>query len=127
MSIDNSDDVIDSRDVIARIEELTDERTAHIEAGTRDEWDDSDECLELEKLEHLAEEASGYAADWQHGETLIRDSYFETYAREMAEDIGAVSDYAGWPSTCIDWKRAASELQWDYTSVDFDGVTYWVR
>lgn len=27
----------------------------------------------------------------------------------------------------IDWKRAAEALQSDYTSVEFDGVTYWVR
>jgi hypothetical protein len=28
---------------------------------------------------------------------------------------------------CIDWNEAASELQMDYTAVEFDGVTYWVR
>ena len=27
----------------------------------------------------------------------------------------------------IDWAQAAHELQMDYTSVDFDGVTYWIR
>jgi len=28
---------------------------------------------------------------------------------------------------CIDWKAAARDLQVDYTEVDFDGVSYWIR
>lgn len=116
--ISNSDDVIDSRDVIERIEEL-----AAIEAT-----DVTDEELEeYRALVALAAEAKDYAADWEHGETLIRDSYFVKYAQELAEDIGAINTDAGWPNTCIDWERAAWELRMDYTSVEFDGVTYWVR
>ena len=130
--ITNSDIVIDSRDVIARIAELE---------GERDDWDataesdgvgdwkgaNEDDAEELAALRSLAEEAEGYASDWTYGETLIRDSYFEDYARELAEDIGASKDNASWPNTCIDWERAARELQQDYTAVEFDGVTYWVR
>ena len=112
--ITNSADVIDSRDVIDRIACLED-------------TEDEGERAELAALKALDEEASGYAEDWQHGATLIRDSYFETYAREMADDIGAINDEDEWPCTCIDWERAARELQRDYMSVEFDGVTYWVR
>lgn len=123
--IDNSADIIDSRDVIARIEELTDERD-NFEGGA---WAEEcgDDAEELASLMALAEQAEGYAADWQHGEALIRDSYFEDYARELAEDIGAIKSDASWPYTCIDWEQAARELQMDYTSVEFDGVTYWIR
>ena len=32
-----------------------------------------------------------------------------------------------WPNTCIDWDQAAGELKMDYSAVDFDGVTYWIR
>lgn len=88
---------------------------------------DADEAEELATLEKLAEEASGYAADWDYGETLIRGSYFQEYAQQLAEDIGAIDPDARWPNNCIDWERAASELQSDYTAVDFDGVTYWIR
>lgn len=154
----NFDDVIDSRDVIARIEELEDERealqndidTAHEEFTEAEALDSSPEFLvplnqaigqaraalaeweaddgkELAILKALADEASGYAADWQYGETLIRDSYFKDYAMELADDICAVPNNASWPLTCIDWDQAARELQMDYTSVDFDGVTYWIR
>ena len=119
--INNSMDVIDSRDVIARIEELENDR------------DDKNvglleiEVAEREALTALAHEASDYAPDWQSGATLIRDSYFEDYAQELAEDIGAIDSNATWPNNCIDWERATRELQMDYTEVDFDGVTYWIR
>lgn len=116
--ISNHDDVIDSRDVIERIDELG---AAYEEEGlTADEWD------EYRALVALAEEGESLA-DWQHGETLIRDSYFVEYAQELAEDIGAIPREASWPAYCIDWERAARELRMDYTPVEFDGVTYWGR
>lgn len=113
--VSNTDDIIDSRDVIARIEELE-----GIEAP-----DDAD-TEELRVLKALADEGEG-CANWRHGETLIRVDYFEQYARELAEDVDAVNNDATWPNNCIDWERAASELQQDYTSIEFDGVTYWMR
>lgn len=45
----------------------------------------------------------------------------------LAEDIGAIPSEYTWPASCIDWDQASRELQMDYTAVDFDGVTYWVR
>lgn len=111
----NSEDVLDSRDILARIEELEGQEKI-----------DENEADELTVLTRLAEEASG-SPDWTDGETLIRDSYFEDYARELAEDTGAMPDSSSWPARCIDWKQAAEELQNDYFSVDFDGVEYWIR
>lgn len=138
--LSNGDDVIDSRDVIARLEELQDERNALVDDLNAAEGDaeagvhatalaawDEENGAELAALGKLNDEAEGYASDWHHGETLIRDSYFEDYAQQLAEDIGALENCNNWPATCIDWKRAARELQMDYTAVDFDGVTYWVR
>ena len=65
--------------------------------------------------------------EWPHGLTLIRDSYFETYAQELAEDIGALEKCDSWPATCIDWERAARELQQDYSMVVIDGEDYHYR
>lgn len=107
----NSDNVIDSRDVIDAIEH------GDLEAE------------ELKALEDLAEKAEG-SPDWLYGETLIRDSYFEDYAREFAEDAGMLKGLKGdesWPFNCIDWEEAADQLKQDYFSVDFDGVYYWIR
>ena len=143
----NTDDVIDSRDVIARIEELEGERDSfeidaeildepdtigNVESDTdasRVEWaiQNEDDAKELKTLNELAEEAEDYASDWRYGETLIRDSYFEDYARQLAEDIGAIKENASWPNNYIDWEAASEALKLDYTSVEFDGVTYWVR
>jgi hypothetical protein len=123
--IDNTEDVIDSRDVISRIEELQGEREAITDQADLDDWD-GDNGDELDALKALAEEASG-SPDWNHGETLIRDSYFKTYAQELAEDCCEVPKDLAWPYTCIDWDQACRELQMDYTSVDFDGVDYWIR
>jgi len=142
-TISNADDVIDSRDVIARIEELESELTDAFEGetledrGTFKEWLEEisgdnahtlqDAANELLPLLALAEEAEGYAADWRHGETLIRDSYFERYAMELADECGMMNKSDSWPYTCIDWERAARELQYDYTSVEFGDVMYWIR
>lgn len=157
MAIDKYQDIIDSRDIIERIEELKAERQAlqdsldesiaccehhgtpenhpeHFEAQELREaraalaaWDESDESAELKAIQALADEASGYAPDWKYGEALIRESYFERYAQELADDIGAIPKGVGWPCTCIDWEQAARELAQDYTEVDFDGVTYLIR
>ena len=124
-AITNSEDVIDSRDVIARIEELRGERDSTDGWNTESFYED--ERNELTALEALADEAEGYAPDWQYGETLIRDSYFETYARELAEDLGAIPKDLSWPACHIDWDAATEALKQDYTSVDFGDVTYWVR
>lgn len=106
---------------------LSEERVA-LERG-KEEAQQGIETLreELRPFKELAEEAAGYAPDWEYGETLIRDSYFETYAQELAEDIGAINKDAQWPNSCIDWEQAARELQMDYTCVSFDGVEYWIR
>jgi len=122
----NLDDVIDSREVIERIEELE----ADIEdAGVDGPIDVEVRALDIEELatlKALAEEGKD-SPDWPYGETLIRYSYFEDYAQELAEDCGMVQEGANWPNTCIDWEQAAEELQMDYTVVDFDGVEYWIR
>ena len=120
--ISNNDDVIDSRDVIARIEELESEKE-----DCKENQEEFENQEELDSLIALQDEAEGYAADWKYGEQLIRDSYFEDFARQEAEDLGYIKNDTSWPYTCIDWEQAADELQQDYTSVEFDGETYWIR
>lgn len=119
--ITNSEDMIDSRDVIERIGDLV--------CIMEDDDATADEIQELHHLEALQEEAKPYAEDWEYGESLIRGSYFTHYAQELANDIGCIDDehMQNWPFTCIDWDRAARELQMDYTEVEFDGVAYFIR
>jgi hypothetical protein len=65
--------------------------------------------------------------EWRHGETLINDSYFESYAQELAEDTGAIDSNATWPLNHINWEAAAEDLKSDYTPIEYDGETYWYR
>jgi hypothetical protein len=122
-TVDKYQDIIDSRDVDSRIEELEAERDAAAEAGNPGDFTDG----ELARLTALRDDVAGYAPDWQYGCTLIRDSYFKDYAQELAEDIGALEKDLKWPHTCIDWDQAARELRMDYSSAELDGVTYWFR
>lgn len=126
--VDNSDDILDSRDVIARIAHLAQlEQPGPVDLGDEDNDIDQDTLFyELRDLRALSAEGESLA-DWEHGVTLVRDSYFEEYARDLAADLGGIHERNQWPATCIDWERAATELQQDYTPIDFDGVTYWGR
>lgn len=140
VSIDNGQDIMDSRDVIQALEDMETERQnlldaideseddADIDDAKRElaDWDDAN-LPDLEALRAFCEEGEGATSDWVHGATCIADSYFVEYAQQFAEDIGAINREASWPNDCIDWDKAAEELQQDYTSIEFDGVTYWVR
>ena len=116
------DDVINSHEVIERIEELREELDETPTPASKDEL-----YAELRALEKLDSDGRNASEDWEYGETLVNDDYFVTYAQEFAEEIGAVGSSASWPEYCIDWNWAARELQMDYTPIEFDGQTFWVR
>ena len=117
--VDNEQNTLDSRHVIARMEELKEQR--------EDDNLSEDEADELDCLIDFDSDGRDYADDWEHGVVLVRESYFTQFAQEFAEDLGRTDDAAEWPHNCIDWAAAAEELKHDYTGVEFDGVWYWVR
>ena len=119
--VSNSDDLIDIRDVIEEFEELDDNENR-----------DEDEQERWQELFDLLGDCIGQGGDEQwrgdwYPVTLIRDTYFRTYAEELADDIGAVAKDAGWPSSFIDWEAAADALKQDYSIVTYGGVDYWTR
>jgi hypothetical protein len=123
--LDLTADIIDVRDIIARFEEVEDAKPE-----TEDEkWDLCEEYSTLLELLYSLEGMGGdeqWRGDW-YPVTLIRDSHFQTYAQELAEDAGLTDKPQAWPYTCIDWEQAARELRYDYASIDIGGVTYWTR
>lgn len=126
---DEAQEILDGLD-----EDATDEEREEVTEALRTaeealaEWQEDCDGGELYKtLTELAEECEGYASDWSYGETLIRDSYFENYARDLAVQCGDLKNCDSWPNRCIDWEQAADELKQDYTMVDFGGVDYWIR
>ena len=137
-TVDLSADVIDVRDIIARVLELRDERDERDEynekMGSPDAWDGvpDGEPDELNMLEGILSELAGYGGDKEFdgaGYTLIlvRDSYFTEYTQNLAEDCGMVDTNARWPMNCIDWEQAARELQMDYGNILIHGSPYWYR
>ena len=129
--IDNTQDIINVRDIIDRVEEL--------ESSIQDyENEDGDLELhdehvsqkeELEELRGVLSELAGYdggkqfEGDW-YPITLIHDSYFEIAMDELLEDIGYIPrDLPCYLTITVDYVA----LQQDYSSVDIGGETYWYR
>ena len=137
--ISNTDNTIDSRDVIARIEELEAEREdlrsamddhntdsdAYEEANAAlKDFDESEEGEELLALKALAEQGEDYAPDWKYGAQLIHEDYFEEAMDEMLEDCGDIPrDLPSYLTITVDYDA----LEQDYTELDFDGQTYYIR
>ena len=90
---------------------------------------DEDDAEELEQLKALAQEVEAHTGPeyYKQGVMLIAEGYFEQYAQEMAEGIGAIEGIDVWPATCIDWEKATDAMKQDYSSIGFDGEIYWVR
>ena len=134
-TVDLNADVIDVRDIIARVLELRDERDEYNEKmGSPDAWDGvpDGEPEELAMLEDILSELAGYGGDEEfegdrYPAQLIADSYFQEYAQNLAEDCGMVDTNASWPMNCIGWEEAARVLQMDYSSILIHGSTYWYR
>ena len=59
--------------------------------------------------------------------TAVAVDYIETYARELADDLGMLPKDAEWPARHIDWEAAASELLLDYNEFTLEGETYYIR
>jgi len=113
-AVDPEEDSQDEEDeVSAKEEALLDAET---EFG-------ADEQEELKALEELKEEVS----EWSGGNTLIPEGMFEEYARQFADDIGAIDKNSTWPMNHIDWEAAADELKGDYSCTTFLGTDYYYR
>lgn len=130
--VSNNDDMIYSRDVVSRLEELSDDLDGCAENEDGDFVDADGEDMSEEKenydtLKSFAEEFESYAPDYHSGETAINEDYFTEYAQQLAEDIGAISNDVTWPCCHIDWEAAAESLKQDYTEIDFGGQAFWVR
>jgi hypothetical protein len=128
--ISNTADVIDSRDVIARIEEI-EEMLADLESVTLTNDERRDASLELAALKSLASEAES-SPDWIYGETLIRESHFTDYIEQLIDDCYEMPkelNSGDWPwrHVTVDYEAAAEEAKADYIECDFDGVTYLIR
>lgn len=149
--IERFEELEEERQALAdALEEAQESLDEHIEAGEGDEitltqavleearddarsdlasWDSSDESTEKALLAALLEDLKGNGGDhqWQvdwYPVSLIHDSYFETAMDEMLEDIGDMpKNIPSYLTITVNYDA----LQMDYSSVEFDGATYWYR
>lgn len=128
--LDLTADIIDIRDIIARVEEFEDVQSDYDADVFGRQWPEK-ERQELAILTAILDELKGNGGDEQwrgdwYPVTLIADSYFTDYTREMLEDCGTIPrDMPSWVE--IDWHATARNIRMDYTPIDIDGVTYWHR
>jgi hypothetical protein len=127
-NVDNNNDILDSRDIISRIEELENDRDSWNDDADNDttwEAEYPDDAQELTTLTDLAEECENYS-EWVHGEVLVRYSYWEDYVQELLEDCGDIPrDVPHY--LVIDWKQTADNISQDYAIIGYDGVDYYIR
>jgi hypothetical protein len=120
---------IDTRDLAEELDEL-EARQALTEALTDPESqvvEDDTEPLgeeETKRLEALRELRDEIGDEWPYGETMIPVEDFVEYAKELADEI--ITEVS-WPLDCIDWTEAARQLAFDYTEVEWEGASYYVR
>lgn len=111
---------IDTRTLVDELNELEE----------RDEDDDPLDADELERrdaIRELFEEITGDAGSSPiDGIHLIPEDGFEDYARELAQDVEGFGEDSMLASY-VDWGKWADAVMMDYTSVEFDGTTYYYR
>lgn len=119
-SITGYEDYLDSRDMQERLNYLD---------GFDDEDLTKDELDERIELCRIRQELIGdYGSEaWGWGYGFIRDTFFLNYAREFAEEIGAIDKNSYWLTCHIDWKGVARGMQQDYWEVTLFGNLYWTR
>jgi hypothetical protein len=137
-------EMLDSRDIIERLEELTEHFEALHEQETEEgktalafgEWvktlpDDDDLSYEFTQLLNLQNECEDYS-DWQYGAQLIREDYFADYIEELIKDcypIPKEMDSNEWPYRhfYLNYEAAAKEAECDYAFVSLMGHDYLIR
>lgn len=123
---DLTGDVIDSRDMLERLQEL--EYLIEAYGDNKEAYDSEygDLVAEKKDLEEAIKDAREICSDFDHGEPLIADDYFVKYAKELASDCGYEAS-TEWPERCIDWEMAADQLKEDYSEISLNETIYWIR
>jgi hypothetical protein len=126
--LDLQADVIDTREIIERFEELESEYDAFDTPEEIKNWAELDEFTILQTT---LEELNGNGGDEQwrgdwYPVTLIAESYFTDYAKEMLEDCGTIPSDLPW-YVAVDWEETASNIKVDYSEIEIGGTTYFYR
>lgn len=84
-----------------------------------------EEITHYKEVSEFCEVLSGYG-DFEWGETIIPESKFTEYCKELVMECGYISDdLPSWVE--IDWEATADNMRADYTEAYFEGDTYLMR
>ena len=116
-----NDYAIDGRDIRDRIDELE-----ALDAPTEEE------SAELTDLTAFLHEARQYNSDADDGETIIAESYFVDYIKEVIDDCYALPKEltsGEWPyrHITVDYEAAAEEARADYAELTFRGRNFYIQ
>lgn len=139
------DDLIDTREVLSRIDDLVSSNSDDEgDELAREDWN-QDELGEWRLLTELIDEVRGSSdEDPIHGVTLVSERYFAEYIKDLVMEGGG--EYYEFsektyrhervlnsvlfersPFTHIDWEAVADEYSTDYTEINFDGFTFYYQ
>ena len=152
--ITNSADILDSRNIQERYDDLTQTiEDAFSDAG-RDSFDflaawdkdekktgaiveylikrdllDESEFEEWTLIRYVFIDNMSDFYEWDDGMVFLRNSYMnEDWAEQEMEDLGYLSRDLPYPiRDNINFAGILEDLRNDYNELDFDGVTYWYR
>ena len=95
---------------------------------TQDEIEKGKERLQdlREELQPLLDLKYEGIPEWDDGATLIPESDREEYVEDLLKDCGYISNDVPW-WIVIDWAATADNVAADYSTVDYDGDTYYYR
>jgi hypothetical protein len=125
----SGNDIIDSRDIITRLEELREAFANPTDAQLAITFDcDESERAEWEKLEAFAAECD-HVSDWEHGACFVHEDHFEDYIAQLIDDCYEIPVLSEWPyrHLTLDIAAAAREARQDYEEYTLDGEVYLVH
>lgn len=87
----------------------------------RDTW--ADELQEIRNIDEIESDIG--SREFQYGITLIPVDDFEEYAQDYTRELYNLSDIPSWIE--IDWDATAHNLSSDFSSVEYDGDSYYYQ
>jgi len=87
-------------------------------ANDKDVWEFAEAFAECDQSIEVVEAALECGISASDIDEAYQGEYDDDkdFARETADQLGAVDKTASWPMNCIDWEFAARELMYDYCS-----------
>lgn len=105
------------------VEKLVHEETSsNIPDHLLDEFSHENEDIfeEIKEIDNIENELG---SEFNYGVELIDEDDFEEYTENLIDELG----YNIPPFIVIDWDQTAETIKEDYTSVNYNGITYLAR